>query len=164
MTFVWLAVALAFGVAEVLTTAFYALFIVIGALAAAIAAQLGAPLPIQVIVFAVTSVAGVVLARPPLMHYVSRRRTPELLSGAQAMVGQEAPVVEDIKDAHTAGHVRIGGERWPAVAEDGSFIAAGSTVRVTGLRQATLVVSLVSPPPEPPPTAEAQPTTTQKEG
>ena len=64
MTFVWLAVALAFGVAEMLTLAFYAVFFVIGGLAAAIAAQMGVPEVGQVIVFCVVSIAGVLAARP----------------------------------------------------------------------------------------------------
>ncbi|MDP9326208.1 MAG: hypothetical protein M3O87_06705, partial [Candidatus Dormibacteraeota bacterium] len=72
LTFLWLAIALAFGVAEVITTAFYAIFIVLGAVAAGISAQLGASLPVQVIVFAVVSIAGVVVARPPLMRYLER--------------------------------------------------------------------------------------------
>lgn len=141
--FIWLAIALAFGVAEVVTTAFYALFIVIGALAAALAAQLGAPLPVQVIVFAVVSVLGVVAARPSLMSYLEKRRAPELLSGAEGMIGQEAPVIDDIGGPHQPGHVRVAGESWPAISEDGSAVPAGTVVKVVGIRQATLIVNPV---------------------
>ncbi|MFY9615159.1 MAG: NfeD family protein [Candidatus Dormiibacterota bacterium] len=155
LTFLWLAIALAFGVAEVVTTAFYAIFIVIGALAAAISAQLGAPLPVQVIVFAVVSIAGVVLARPSLLRYLARRRAPELLSGAESMIGQEAPVIDDIEGRHHPGHVRIAGESWPAVSDDGERIPAGSVVKVIALRQATLVVSRVATSPSPAPVEAA---------
>jgi membrane protein implicated in regulation of membrane protease activity len=146
MTFVWLAVALAFGVAEMLTLAFYGIFFVIGGLAAAVVALLGFSQVVQVIVFCVVSIAGVLAARPPMMRYLHSRGGPGLLSGAQAMIGVEAPVVDDIADAHNPGHVRIAGENWPAVSRDGMRIAAGSTVRVEGLRQATLIVTLVSAP------------------
>ena len=89
MTFIWLAVALAFGVAEMLTLAFFALFFVVGALAAAATAQLGVSQVGQIVVFAVVSVVGVVVARPPMMNYLKRRRTtPDVLSGAQAMIGR----------------------------------------------------------------------------
>jgi membrane protein implicated in regulation of membrane protease activity len=159
MTFVWLAVALAFGVAEVLTLAFYALFFVIGGIAAAIAALLGVSQAGQVIVFCVVSVGGVLAARPPLMHYLKRGHAPEMASGAEAMIGQEVPVIEEIHGMHEPGHVRVAGESWPAIAADNSVIPVGSTVRVEGLRQATLVVSLVravapSAPAGPTPTAE----------
>src|ERR1700682_5462872 len=129
-----------------LTLAFYAIFFVIGGLAAAIAAQLGLPEVGQVVVFCVVSIAGVLAARPPMMRYLRSRGGPGLLSGAQAMIGVEAPVVDDIADAHNPGHVRIAGENWPAVSHDGTRIAAGSTVRVEGLRQATLIVTLVNAP------------------
>lgn len=161
MTFVWLAVALAFGVAEISTTAFYGVFIVVGALAAAAATQLGASLPVQVVVFAVVSVLGVVAARPPLMRYLLRRRAPELLSGAESMIGQEAPVIEDISGPHDPGHVRVAGESWPAVSENGAPIPTGTIVRVVALRQATLVVT---PAVVPSTRAPVQPAPHAKEG
>ena len=169
MTFVWLAVALAFGVAEMLTLAFFALFFVIGAVAAAIAAQLGVSQVGQIIVFAVVSIIGVLGGRPPIMHYLKRGHT-SLPSGAQSMVGQHAPVTDDILDAHHPGHVRVAGESWLAIPGDGNPIPAGSTVQIDGLRQATLVVSLVSAPPASPapepelPAESPTPSATPKEG
>ncbi len=159
MTFVWLAVALAFGVAEMLTLAFYAVFIVIGGLAAAIAAQLGVPEVGQVIVFCVVSIAGVLAARPAMVGYLNRNRPPGTRSGAQAMIGQEVPVIDEIQ-AHQPGHVRVAGESWPAISGDGSTIPVGSTVHVDSLHQATLVVSLVGGP-GPAPTASAAPAETR---
>jgi membrane protein implicated in regulation of membrane protease activity len=157
MTFVWLAVALAFGVAEMLTLAFFALFFVVGAVAAAIAAQLGVPEVGQILIFAVVSIAGVLLARRPLVRYLKRGR-PEVLSGAQAMIGRDATVVDEILDEHHPGHVLIAGERWLAIPAGGRPIPSGTTVRIDGLRQSRLVVSPVSPPPSAaPPTAPAVP-------
>ncbi len=158
MTFVWLAVALAFGVAEMLTLAFFALFFVVGAIAAAIAAQLGVSQVGQIIVFVVVSIVGVAVARPPMMHYLKRRGAPEVLSGAQGMIGRDATVVDDIVDEHHPGHVLIAGERWLAIPADGRPVPTGSTVRIDGLRQSRLVVSPVSPPlVAPPPQAPAVP-------
>lgn len=126
-----------------MTLAFYALFPAAGAVAAAIAAALGLSFEGQVIVFAGVSILGVVAARPPMMQYLKRRQEPEMKSGAEEMVGKEAPVVDDILGALHPGHVRIGGENWPALSESGRPIHKGSTVRVTALKQATLVVALV---------------------
>src|SRR5258708_7780281 len=95
LTLLWLAAALAALVLEVITVAFFALFVMIGALAAALAASLGASIPVQVVVFAVASGAGLLALRPPLMAYMRRRHAPELLSGAQSMIGQSAPVIEE---------------------------------------------------------------------
>jgi membrane protein implicated in regulation of membrane protease activity len=144
MGLLWLASAIAFLVLEVVTLALYAGFLMVGAGAAAIAAFMGANTPIQVIVFVLASGAGIFAARPPLMAYLKRRQGPELLSGAQSMIGEQAMVVDDIAGTHQPGHVRIHGESWLAVSADGTAIPAGSTIRVDALRQTTLVVSLVA--------------------
>jgi len=145
MALVWLAAAIAFLVLEVVTVAFFAVFIMVGALAAATAAAMGQAVAVQVGVFAIVSAVGLLAARPPLMAYLRRRAQPQLLSGAQSMIGSEAPVVDAIGGEHQPGHVRLSGENWPAISADGSAIPAGSTVVVEGLRKATLVVRAKNP-------------------
>ena len=141
MGWIWLGVAIAFTVGEVLTVAFFALFGAAAALAAALAAFLGFGFEVQAVVFAIVAVLGVLVVRPPLMRYLGRRREPVLLSGAAGMVGQSAVVVDPIKGPHEPGHVRIAGENWPALSADGEPVKAGREVVVVELRQATLVVS-----------------------
>ena len=140
MTLVWIAVALVFAIVEVASVALFAAFIALGAVGAAAAAFAGADVTTQVIVFAVVSVAGVAIVRRPLVGYLQRRSTPELLSGAAAMIGQTALVVDTIGGPHQRGHVRIAGEDWPALTRDGSSVEAGASVRVVEIRRATLVV------------------------
>ena len=141
MAWIWLGIAIAFVVAEVITVAFFALFGAVGAAAAAVAAALGFGFGIQAIVFAAAVLIGVLTVRPLLMRYFARRKGPMLLSGASEMLGQTAMVVDAIKGPHEPGHVRIGGEDWPALSVDGSAVRAGREVMVVELRQATLVVS-----------------------
>jgi membrane protein implicated in regulation of membrane protease activity len=137
----WIAIAIVFAVAEVLTVAFFALFVTIAALGAAVAAAAGLDIVGQSIVFFVLAVVGLVVGRPPLMRYLRRRRPPALPTGAQVMVGRTALVTDPIPDAHQPGHVQIMGERWPAISADGSPIKAGQQVLVLEIRNATLVVA-----------------------
>lgn len=141
MAWIWLGVAIAFVVAEVITAAFFALFGAVGAAAAAVAAALGYGFGVQAIVFAAAALLGVLAVRPLLMRYLASRKGPMLLSGASVMLGQTAIVVDPIKGPHEPGHVRIGGEDWPALSVDGLAVKAGREVLVVELRQATLVVS-----------------------
>src|SRR5262245_34588527 len=97
----------------------------------------------EAIVFAVVSLLGIGAVRPPLMHYLQHRHSPEVLSGATAMIGQTALVVDPIGGPHERGHVRIAGEDWPALTRDGRPVGAGESVRVVEIRRATLVVELV---------------------
>jgi membrane protein implicated in regulation of membrane protease activity len=141
MVVLWLVVVLAFAILEVATVSLFAAWVAIGALAAAAASAAGADIVVQSVVFAGVSLLGLVLLRPPLLRYVQRRRARGMGSGADGMIGQDAPVVEAIGGHHEPGHVRIGGENWPAVTEDGAAIPAGSAVKVVGLRGATLIVT-----------------------
>jgi len=58
-------------------------FVALGAVAAAAAAFAGGDILAQAIVFGAVSVGGVVLVRRPLLGYLQRRHTPEMLSGAR---------------------------------------------------------------------------------
>jgi membrane protein implicated in regulation of membrane protease activity len=140
VTLLWIVVALGFAIVEVLTVSLFAGFVSLGALGAGIAAFVGDDIVFQSIVFAAVSILGIVAVRRPLLGYLQRRHAPEMLSGAAAMIGQTALVVDAIKGPHDRGHVRIAGEDWPALARDGRAVAAGASVRVVDIRRATLVV------------------------
>ncbi len=140
MALAWIAVALAFAVAEVATVALFAAFVSLGALAAAVIAFAGGGLVAQGTVFAAIALLGVVVVRPPLMRHLQSRHAPAMMSGALAMIGQTGVVVDPIRGPHERGHVRIAGENWPALTTDGKPVDAGATVRIVDIEKTTLVV------------------------
>jgi membrane protein implicated in regulation of membrane protease activity len=135
----WVIVAIAFAVVEVMTVAFFAVFITIGALGAAVAALLHFNLLVQAIVLGVIGVAGILIARPFLVDRLHIGR-PTLRSGADSMVGQQAVLLEPILGVGQPGHVKIAGELWPALTADGSPVPANTLIVVTALRSTTLIV------------------------
>ena len=141
----WVIVAIAFAVVEVMTVAFFAVFITIGALGAAVAALLHFNLLVQAIVLGVIGIAGIMIARPFLVERLHIGR-PTLRSGADSMVGQQAILLEPIVGVGQPGHVKLAGELWPALTEDGSAVPANTMVVVTALRSTTLIVRPVSSP------------------
>ncbi len=146
----WVIVAVAFAIAEVMTVAFFAAFLSIGALAAGVASLLGFNLLVQAIVLGVIGVVGIFAARPILVErlHIGRQR---LQSGAESMVGQRAVLTEAILASGQPGHVKIAGELWPAITEDGSPLPALTPVIVTELRSTVLVVRAASSPTAPSP-------------
>jgi membrane protein implicated in regulation of membrane protease activity len=60
-----------------------------------------------------------------------------------ALIGEETVVIDSIGGARQRGHVRVWGEDWPAVAEDGEPIPVGVEVRVVDTRRTTLVVKRI---------------------
>jgi membrane protein implicated in regulation of membrane protease activity len=137
----WLVVAVVLVVAELMTMAFAAIFLAAGAAAAALAAALGVSPVGQAIVFGLVSLLGMVGVRPLLIRYRDRRKGGTFRSGAEAMIGQTATVVEASPGRQAWGHVRIAGESWPAVSRDGSPLQEGEEVVVIELRQTSLVVA-----------------------
>lgn len=144
MTLLWIVIALVFAIVEVLTVGLFAGFISLGAVGAAIAAFVGDGYVSQAVTFAAVSILGIAVVRRPLLGYLQRRVGPLVVSGAEAMIGQTALVVDAIGGGHERGHVRIAGEDWPALTRDGEPVGEGASVRIVEIRRATLVVEPAS--------------------
>jgi membrane protein implicated in regulation of membrane protease activity len=134
----WLGAALLLVAIEVVTLDFVLLMFAGGAVAAGIANALGAPLPVQIVVFAVVSALLLVSIRPWLLRHL-RDRVPLVETNAAAQVGRLAIVVQDV-DVH-GGRVKLSGEVWSArAAREGVVFPAGAELRVVRIDGATAVV------------------------
>ncbi|GID94714.1 NfeD family protein [Amorphoplanes digitatis] len=136
----WIVLAVALAVAEAFTATFLIIFFAIGALAAAGAAALGAPLLLQTIVFALVSGLSVAALRPIIMrHQRSAAESGETPFGIEAIEGSQATVLEEVTADH--GLVKIDGELWTARSFDGAeTYAPGDRVRVIKVKGATAIV------------------------
>jgi membrane protein implicated in regulation of membrane protease activity len=134
---VWLVVAVALGVAEIFTVTAALGVLGAAALVPAGLAALGAPLPIQLVAYALTATLGVVLIRPIALRHL---HTPQLERfGIDALVGKRAFVVREVSDRD--GLVRIDGEEWTArVFDDTTVIPAGTAVDVMRISGTTAYV------------------------
>jgi membrane protein implicated in regulation of membrane protease activity len=134
---IWLIAAAALGVAEILTTTLALGLMAVGALAAAATEAVGGNVLLQIAVFVVASLAGIVLIRPMALRRLRRRTT--LRTGTAALVGQTGYVLADVTPQ--AGRIKIGGEEWSARPYDEtSVIPVGSTVDVLQIKGATALV------------------------
>jgi membrane protein implicated in regulation of membrane protease activity len=136
----WLIAAGAFGVGEMHSGGFYLLPFAIGAALAAVLSLLGVGALLSALVFVATS-AIVVMALRPVAHR-HRRLPPPIRTGAAALVGRTAMVLERIANDEGVGCVRIdGGEVWTARSfDDDDVIEAGQKVHVVEIRGATALV------------------------
>jgi membrane protein implicated in regulation of membrane protease activity len=110
----------------------------VGALVAAVVAVAGAPLVLQVLLGAGASAAMLLLVRPSLIARL--HNGPDLVSGHNRLVGQQAVVTEELS-VHNPGRIKLAGEIWSACPYDESLtIAAGAQVEVFAIRGATAYV------------------------
>jgi membrane protein implicated in regulation of membrane protease activity len=134
---IWLTLAVALGVAEMLTTTLALGLLAVGALAAALTEAAGGPVGFQIAVFVIVSLAGIVLIRPVALRRLKRRGT--LRTGMATLIGQTGYVLADVTPHE--GRIRIGGEEWSARPYDeASVIPAGSMVDVLQIKGATALV------------------------
>ncbi|GAA4892822.1 membrane protein implicated in regulation of membrane protease activity [Stackebrandtia albiflava] len=136
---IWLLVAIGLGIAELFTLSFVLLMLGGGAVAAAIAAALGAPVEIQALVFTVVSILALVVVRPVARRMRENRTDPAAGIGLQALEGGSALVLERT-DNHN-GLIKIDGETWTARSFDGDqVLEPGEEVKIVEIRGATAMV------------------------
>lgn len=134
---IWLVAGIVLVAAELLSGALVLLMIGGGALAAAASSALGAPVAVDVLVFAAGSLLLLFGARPALKHRVHRGL--DTRTNVDALVGGKAMVLSTV-DAHD-GRVKIGGEVWSARCYDhDEVLEPGRTVTVMDISGATAVV------------------------
>lgn len=141
---VWLLGALVFAVGEMANPGtFFLLPFAIGALAAAAAGLVDAPLALEWALFVGVSV-GTLFAFRPLARRLDREAHDDGI-GSRRLLGQEATVLTEIPGSGDAGLglVRVGREEWRAESTDGSAIPIGAHVRVADIRGTRVVVSFV---------------------
>ena len=135
----WLVLACVLGVAEMHQGAFYIAPFAIGAGLAAFVALVGLGTGGSVLVFLAGSGVAFALLRPVAHRH--RRLPPTLRTGAAALVGRPAVVLERIANHEGVGCVKIDGEVWTARSyDDNEVFAAGDRVEVVEIRGATALV------------------------
>ncbi|HEY6739846.1 MAG TPA: NfeD family protein [Actinopolymorphaceae bacterium] len=134
---IWLIIAVGLGIAEMLSLTFDLALLAVAALVATGAAALGFTVGVQFAVFAATAALMILVVRPIARRHL--QGPPVMRSGAAALVGREAVVVDEV--TRSSGLVRIGGEEWTARPYDSSVsIAAGTLVDVLAIDGATALV------------------------
>jgi membrane protein implicated in regulation of membrane protease activity len=136
---VWVVVACVLGAGELHAGGFFLAPFAIGALVAALVSLVGVGLPLALIVFLLASLLVLATLRPVARRH--RQLPPRIRTGAAALVGRDAVVLERIANQEGVGCVRIGGEVWTArsYTED-EVIPAGERVQVVEIRGATALV------------------------
>ena len=136
---IWLIAAGILGVGEMHQGGFYLAPFALAAGVAAIVSLLGAGAALSAVVFVATSTLVFATLRPVARRH--RQLPPSIRTGAAALVGRPAIVLERIANDEGVGCVRIGGEVWTARSyDDDEVIDAGERVEVVEIRGATALV------------------------
>ncbi|MFD9003945.1 NfeD family protein [Streptomyces sp. NPDC059582] len=133
----WLVGAAALGIPLVVTAMPEFGMLAVGAVAAAAMAGLGFDVVVQVLVFAVVSVALIAVVRPIATRHRAER--PRLATGIDALKGKQALVLERVDGS--GGRIKLAGEVWSARSLDGGrAYEVGQEVDVVDIEGATAIV------------------------
>ena len=133
----WLVAAAALGVTEFFTLTLAFGLLAAAAVVAAVVAGLGLPLLVQVLTFAITAAAGLLIARPIARRHMTH--PPVVREGSDALIGKKAVVMEEVTAVR--GLIKLSGEEWSARAFDEyQVIPVGALVDVMEIEGATAIV------------------------
>ncbi len=136
---IWLILAVVFVIIECITMGLATVWFAIGAVISAVAAGLGAPLPIQLAIFLVVSLCLLAFTRPWAKKYLNNRLTA---TNADRLVGQTGIVTIAIDNLRAEGQVQVGGSYWTARnIVEGEIIEKDTTVKVVELKGAKCIVT-----------------------
>lgn len=138
MIAVWVFLAVLFLVIELVTVGMVSLWLVCGALVALVAAALGLPLWLQIVLFLAVSGLCFWLLYPRLKKLVSKNRRA---TNADMVLGQTAVVTRRIDNIAGTGAVSVGGKTWTARSSSGIILEEGALVHVDEIQGVKLIVS-----------------------
>lgn len=126
---IWLILAVIFGIGEIVLPGVFLLWIAIAAaLTGGITMLLGISVPVQVILFAILCLIATYAGRRWYTNNPVESQDPLLNDRAARLIGETVTVVEPIQSGH--GRVKVGDGVWSCRGVDAPV---GAVVRVTGL-------------------------------
>lgn len=136
----WLVFLVALVVIEICTMGLTTIWFAAGALAATVAAALGAPLFLQIALFLIVSVLMLVFTRPIAVKYFNQDREK---TNVESVIGKKAIVTGAIDNLQACGQVTLNGLEWTArSAADDLKIPEGSVVIVREIQGVKLIVEM----------------------
>lgn len=135
---IWLIVFVACIVIEIITMGLTTIWFAGGALIAAVAAALNAPLWLQIVLFIAVSLVLLYFTRPVAVKYFNKDR---VRTNAESLVGKQAIVISEIDNLQGIGQVTVGGQEWSArTTIEGITLPVGSVVIIRAISGVKLMV------------------------
>ncbi len=125
VTIFWIAAMVILLIVEIATLGLTTIWFAGGALIAAIASALGAPLWLSILLFVLVSAVLLFFTRPIVKKHFNGKLVK---TNVESIVGAHAVVTEEIDNIKGLGQVKVDGKEWTARSEDESRIIPKDTV------------------------------------
>lgn len=137
---IWLLLAAIFIVMEIFTAGFAVACFSVGCVFGAIVAALSMSLTWQIVAFTAGTFLAFVFVRPFVMKYLDRKtNNNDVKTNMDNIIGKIAIVTERIEEG-SCGRVKIDGDDWKAVTDNGLAADVGKKVRIISYESIILTV------------------------
>lgn len=136
---IWVIGGIILIILEMFTCTFFLASFGAAALITAIPAANDASLSWQLATFAISNAVLLAVLRPLAVRSLYRKSDVRP-TNVNALIGQTGTVVDQIHDSHRPGRVKLGGEEWRALSEDGLQLPPDTVVEIVSIDSATLIV------------------------
>ena len=137
---IWLLIAAVFIVIEICTSGFAVACFSVGCICSAILAACDVSLTWQIVAFAIGTFLAFIFIRPFVMKIIDKKTNDSnVKTNMDNIIGKTAVVTERIEEGGY-GRVKLDGDDWKAVSEDGSVIEKGTEVEIVKLDSIILTV------------------------
>ena len=135
---IWLAIGLLFLIIEIMSAGFLFLSFGIGAIVTGLVARLFPSIPVQVIIFSITTLITFLFVKRFANYLLKPARI--LPSNVDALINQHGQVTRTIEPGKK-GYVKVGSEEWSAISDNqNETFQVGETVVVLRLEGNKVVV------------------------
>ena len=137
---IWLLIAAVFVVIEIFTSGFAVACFSVGCVFSAILAACDLSLTWQVVAFAIGTFLAFVLIRPVVMKYLDKKTNNDhIKTNMDNIIGKTAVVTERIEEGGY-GRVKIDGDDWKALTDNGLAAEVGEKVEIVSYESIILTV------------------------
>ncbi|MBQ1993951.1 MAG: NfeD family protein [Lachnospiraceae bacterium] len=138
---VWLVAVFVFLVLELISMGLTTIWFAGGAVVAFVASLFGVPIPVQILLFIVTSVVMLIFTRPVVEKKLNNSRTK---TNVEEIIGKEGKVTEAVDNFNQKGVVVINGLEWSARnGETDDIIPVGAKVIVKEVQGVKVMVTVI---------------------
>ena len=133
-----LILTIVFVIAELATVGLVSIWFAAGSLITLIAAALGAPLPVQIILFLAISIALLLATRPFAKKFINSRTQA---TNVDSVIGEKARVTERVSNLDLTGKAVVRGQEWTVRTDnDNEIIDQGELIEVLRVSGVKLIV------------------------
>ena len=134
----WLIVLIALLVIEIVTLGLTTIWCAGGSLVAFVASVLGAPFPVQILLFFAVSFVLLFMTRPVAVKYFNKERVK---TNVESMIGKQGIIISAVDNLQGIGQVNVEGQEWSArAADEKNTYPVGTVVVVKEVQGVKLIV------------------------